>query len=335
MLGNVQYATFYKFLVSLGLVLVAFALVIPWLLLHESFDLLIKQVDLLHLTPTAQRTIRHRQAIVEAGSLIAPWLSVGLFLGGIGLSAFGVARWRQRQEVMDRTEDLHLEKLQMDINLMPATPLERDAKQSSEAWQAIREQSGDSVPALYAQRTTVDATYRSLKHRMTMIEDLAIAKLEAAFALTHDLTPQMKLDTEGIKLWIDALLTARDAREPDFAVEIKFVTHQTGAGKRAHEAIQQASLILKLYTESTGRRVQPLVLFIVAGPDRHSDIGEWTKATERQISRLPSHIKATVVPEARLRRLSPVQLRALLLGDKPAAVPNGSRRPDDAHKQEG
>jgi hypothetical protein len=127
-LGSIQYTAFYKFIVSLGLVLVGLGLAMPWLLLNESFDLLVRRSDLERLTPLAQETIRHRQAIVHASSLLAPWASIALVLAGLILIIFGVERWRRRQDIMDRTEDISLEKIRAEtIQIQRATPPEHDA----------------------------------------------------------------------------------------------------------------------------------------------------------------------------------------------------------------
>ena len=62
-MGNMNYDSFYKFLVSLGIILV----ILPWTVLMflttNSFDLQITEVDLAQYTQTAQKVIALRQSL--------------------------------------------------------------------------------------------------------------------------------------------------------------------------------------------------------------------------------------------------------------------------------
>ena len=62
-MGNVNYDSFYKFLVSLGIVLIILPLAFLTFMITNSFDLQIIEADLNKYTQTAQDVIKWRQSI--------------------------------------------------------------------------------------------------------------------------------------------------------------------------------------------------------------------------------------------------------------------------------
>jgi len=56
-----NYSDFYRFLVSLGVLLMGMAFVLPWLLLRESSNLLLDASKIAALTPAAQHILAVRQ----------------------------------------------------------------------------------------------------------------------------------------------------------------------------------------------------------------------------------------------------------------------------------
>ena len=62
-MGNINYDSFYKFLVSIGIALVALPITVCIFLLTDSFNLQIAETDLTTYTQTAQEVIKHKQNI--------------------------------------------------------------------------------------------------------------------------------------------------------------------------------------------------------------------------------------------------------------------------------
>jgi len=313
-LSNVQYTAFYKFLVSLGLVLVALSLSLPWLLLDRSFDLLVKQSDLDQLTATAQATIRHRQTVVHVVGLVAPWISVALFVLGVTLACLGVVRWRIRQPVHDQTEDATLEKLRAEAaQIRRATPLEQDIRQSQEAWALVQAQP-EPRPRVAGRVTapTPEASYRDVKERLRGVEQLALEQLSKAFGDTHEIHPQQRL-TLGDRTWIvDAILTSRSPHGMDLVVEVKYNTFHQNTRNRIVEAIAFTHQLVDRYSPLVeGHLLMPLFLF-VAGGDRAETIAARAKAEIAREDRLPLSKYSLVLTEDELRTIDPPSLRAMV-----------------------
>lgn len=94
-----------KYLATLGVAIVVGTISLSSLVMRLQDELLVKQSELAELTPIARDTIERRQRYASVVTDLVPFL---LFLGcmlGIGLAAYGVRGWAQRQGVADEIED--------------------------------------------------------------------------------------------------------------------------------------------------------------------------------------------------------------------------------------
>jgi len=108
----------YKFFVSCGIALIIVSIGLPWLFLHESFDLLLESSKLSALTKTAQTVITQRQNIVAFMLNVIPFVSPVFFGTGVFMSFYGLWRWSGRQVVRDKSEDLDVEKKEHELKDM-------------------------------------------------------------------------------------------------------------------------------------------------------------------------------------------------------------------------
>jgi hypothetical protein len=113
-----EYSDIHKFFVSLGVVLIAFSIVTPWLIYREPFDLLIEKTKLEGLTDTAKAIIITRQNYLERIINIVPYFVITLFISGIALIVYGLFKWNKKQYQFDKREILTNEKLEKEIEKM-------------------------------------------------------------------------------------------------------------------------------------------------------------------------------------------------------------------------
>lgn len=101
-MGNVNYDSFYKFLVSLGIILVILPFTVFVFLVTNSFDLQISEADLNTYTETAQEVIRWRQAIplLFHKKLILCIIAICI-VGGVVLIIYGLIKWHELQKLDD------------------------------------------------------------------------------------------------------------------------------------------------------------------------------------------------------------------------------------------
>jgi hypothetical protein len=87
---KLEFGDFYKFLVSLGSVLVALSLLLPWLFLRESFNALVSVSDISELTSSGQELVSHQQSSALWFVRNASWISGGFAIVGVALLTLGL-----------------------------------------------------------------------------------------------------------------------------------------------------------------------------------------------------------------------------------------------------
>lgn len=111
-----EYSDLYKFIASIGIILLASSVLVPWLFLRESFDIYILASDIDNLTPIAQKLVFYRQSTVLWLFERITSISLGLGLGGTVFLIFGVYFWwNKKQKLQDKKDDLEVRKLEKDI----------------------------------------------------------------------------------------------------------------------------------------------------------------------------------------------------------------------------
>ena len=112
-MGNINYDSFYKFLVSLGIVIVILPFAAMIFFITNSFDLQIAESDLSTYTKTAQNVIAWRQSIPLLIQREFIWFITGalafVFCGGC-LTAYGLIKWHELQKIDDICKKREAEK---------------------------------------------------------------------------------------------------------------------------------------------------------------------------------------------------------------------------------
>jgi hypothetical protein len=124
-----------RYFATLGVAIAAGTLSLAGLFLKLQQDLLVSQSTLASVTPTARSALLRRQEYLSVGTDVLPWFVLVGFLGGAGLSIYGIAGWARRQKVIDEREDIGLRtervKFLQLTDTEKADKLERDAKESA------------------------------------------------------------------------------------------------------------------------------------------------------------------------------------------------------------
>lgn len=103
-MNKVEFGDYYKFLTSLGLALMASAVVLPWLLIKESPSI-VPTAELDRALPIVSSTMEKRWEQYDRIITLWPWLTVGLASIGFILLISGAKKWKARQATKDTQED--------------------------------------------------------------------------------------------------------------------------------------------------------------------------------------------------------------------------------------
>ena len=110
-MGNINYDSFYKFLVSLGIILVILPLTVLIFLTTNSFDLQITEADLAQYTQTAQKVIAWRQSLpLLIQEKCIWWIIGGCSICGVCLILYGLIKWHELQKIDDICKKREAEK---------------------------------------------------------------------------------------------------------------------------------------------------------------------------------------------------------------------------------
>lgn len=120
MIDKVQYSDYNRFLVSVGIILIAIGLILPYFYSKETFELLLKKEEVELLTDTAKEIIGARQRYARIFIEVVPWLAAAALVAGIGLMTIGLLKWRKRQQLEDRKLVLENEKIAAELAKMNA-----------------------------------------------------------------------------------------------------------------------------------------------------------------------------------------------------------------------
>jgi len=342
MIPKLEFGQLYKFVVSVGFVLIAAALLAPWAILRDQGALTISQGSLEELTPRARQVLESKQQHAEWIVAWYPWASLVLLLGGVALAAWGLVRWWRRQQVADEREDVDL-RVQR-LTLEPATPAEKEhrldvevdeALGTSEAVETLREEtSAPNVPETISESAgppasagvgTATSSERSpkpaarhaewiaLREYVQRIEQLAAFRISDALRDTHRVETGVKVrigrDTES---YADIVaLASLNSLAWSFVIDVKHIRAAAqNIGNRLGDSLVNGAAVARGLRR---HRVAALTLFVLeSGVDDDRARRQLKRALQRVRGAFSVPVGAVLVSEKDLDSMSADDLRQLL-----------------------
>lgn len=303
-----EFGQFHKFLVSLGLVLCLVALAVPWFVLRESDALRVSSEELEGLTAIGRATIERKQEGLHALVVIWPYVSTGLLVFGSAFVALGLTRWRTRQAVLDRMEDLSRAKLEDEVRQL--TPAEVDRKIERESAEASREEASASEQRERAPQPSIGVSSASSEFRARVfeVEALVASKLRAALSDWYELRPNLAVRSSRGTADIDVVAEAKWAGGADLVVEVR-VVRRWGPTVFVGDWLLRAARNRQLYSEATGRKASAVLWMVADGTDAAAPIGLSKRMGQyMELIRPPVYVLTHTRDE--LERLTNEELRA-------------------------
>jgi len=293
---QLEYGDFYKFIVSIGIALIIAAVVLPWLFLREPFDLLLDSNQLARLTPSAQAIIAEREHFLATIFHLVPWISGAQFVAGTFLVIAGLAKWRERQILRDRSEELSVKKQELELTSMPAE--EVNAKLEAD----VEQDRGSEVPP------------KELNSSVDRIRNVEIAlreRLTACFGNSHSVLANKRLGTAEF----DLILSAHNSDGPDVVIEIKYIRQGFKHGW-LREAIGRLVVSNQLYTQHVRRKGLPLLIIVLAETAQLSeaDLMRMRRQLPQSLTYPDPNYRIELLREADLQSIGCEDLRRLVFG---------------------
>jgi hypothetical protein len=247
---KIDYGDINKFLVSIGLVLIGLAVLVPYLYLKEDFGLYLEQSQIDKFQDPIKELITSKQNQVINVQKLIPWISFAFLLLGLSSSIIGLVRWFQRQSKIDEKFDKEIKKLDLEIDSL--TPEEKRQKVMKEVNEIEKEEQLEPEMSI----TTYSEKQAYLNYMN--VEDSIIKVFENYNSPNFDILSQQRL---GGRFEIDILLKSKTKRFSDRIVEIKYFRKQLPYSI-IEKALQQLNTYISYYKQVANKQVVPVLLLI-------------------------------------------------------------------------
>ena len=217
---TIDVTSYNRFLLTVGIALIALSIVAPWLLLQETAKPLLSQQARSELSVPSARGLERREELVEQAFTAVWWFSGGAVAVGAGFLAVGTARLRRRQSVIDRAEDLDVQ--ERELRVRDLTPEEELVRRRAEVSETLQEEIEDVVsssdgepesPAIADRSEVVGSAYAAA-------EQVVLKQLSSAFGPGR-VKVGVAVESAAGPQYADAIVRTGDT---DLLVEIKYQT---------------------------------------------------------------------------------------------------------------
>ena len=251
---KLNYNDFNKFLVSLGVILIGLALLIPWLFLKESYNIP-TQTEINTLTEIAQSIIETKQDYLLLLSKLIPWISIVFIVSGIFLIIWGLGRWYRKQSLIDKKDNLDIIKLEKEIQAM--SPIEIVDKAQKET--------RDDLVNQFLQTEDLEASKRAIlsqkEHPWKKYIEIERAIADKIIDINSDnfeILPNVKVGLTEIGI----LLKSKSRSQFDKIIEIKY--YKSGFRKSFINMVaSNLRSTIEMYNIKVKREAVPVVIFVL------------------------------------------------------------------------
>ena len=133
-MDKLQYDSFYKYLVSLGTILITAPLLVIYYILNLGNDLLFTSSEVEQLSPSSLNILQERETLISSILKFLPIITVILLIIGLICLVYGATKWHSLQKEID--EQTRLKTIEQRTNLKQQTPtdiVERIIDESNES----------------------------------------------------------------------------------------------------------------------------------------------------------------------------------------------------------
>ena len=142
-MDKLQYDSFYKFLVSLGIILIAAPVLCLYFVVNNQEQLLISQNEYEALSEASLFLLQEREKILGTIYNVLPWVLPILFACGIFCLIYGGFKWKTIQDEID--EQTHLKTVEQRTNVEKMSLPEVVEKAISEGAEVEAATESDSI----------------------------------------------------------------------------------------------------------------------------------------------------------------------------------------------
>lgn len=260
-MNNLQYDNLYKFLVSLGVVLIALPIVALAYVLNGD-PVLISQTDFDALSEYSRQMIMNRVSISTLFADLFPYVCIPSICAGALFFAYGMYRWKMVQDNLDKKLDA--EAAMQILSLMEISGEEikekAEAEVSEEISEEISEETADTVPVAAA-----NAHLRRVNRYME-IENGCFGYLVGRYSSSYVFKRNIRMGKYGYDV-----IGVSQNDDVDLIVEVKYLKSLSNAEARLGEALYRL-LSAGMNYEAIAHRNSRLLIIVVTAKRQLSEL---------------------------------------------------------------
>ncbi|MDO4972678.1 MAG: hypothetical protein Q4E38_00570 [Eubacteriales bacterium] len=255
-MGKLQYDSFYKFMVSAGVVLVAAPLIGLYYLLCNGNQILLSQSEYDELSYSSMQFIQQRDQTILYVLRVLPWLLVCLIVLGLGCLIYGGIKWHSIQKEIDEQTKLKTREQQINVEKLSATE--------------IAEKAIDEAADEHENQPSIDSNVSLEKSRVVKaleIENLCYSFVFKQHSRSYNIQQNIRVDNYACDI-----LAVSQIDRIDYLFEIKYWTSFPSAAllNRVVKRMED----LRLAYETKSQRLSKSILMIVTLDENKSSLQE-------------------------------------------------------------
>ncbi|MEM5507436.1 hypothetical protein WNY98_01010 [Pseudoalteromonas sp. AS71] len=288
-----EFGDLYKFIVSLGVVLITLSVTTPWLFLREPFDLYKTHAEIQAFTPVAQDIIQKRQSLISFIFTFIPWFSSIAAIVGMIFIYMGLQKWQVNQSHLDK--QTMIESKLKENALRESTQDEIEYKQSKETEGLV-------------QFNTSPKHLASFRRAYYQIETCVFNRLNNTYSNKYKVSHNMMI--AGFEL--DIFLEGKSLLTKNYIIEVKYIRKGFNFGW-LNEAFLRNLYAQNAYSKITNKAANTLLLIVIAdeayNEDKYSKL--LTRLRSNELYRKGKDI-VRIITETELNNVTDIELQEKL-----------------------
>jgi hypothetical protein len=249
---KIEYGDINKFLVSIGIVLIALSIISPFFYLKEDFGIYKTAEEVLKYEKPIQDLIKSKQNQIIKIQDYLPIISCFLLILGLLCTSTGLCRWFKRQAKIDEKFDKEIQKLDLEIkSLTPEEKIEKAKLEVNENEFAEQLETNLTTQSNEQIRNPLYLDYMQIEQSIfNSFTDLKTSNF--------DVLTEQKL---GNRYYIDILLKAKSKKYADRIIEIKYFKNNLPSVSANH-IINKLNTYISYYSENINSVIVPVLLIV-------------------------------------------------------------------------
>lgn len=250
-----EFSDLYKFLVSIGIILIGGAWFMNYAFFSTDFGVFISAEEFENLRKPAQDIIIDKENYVNYTINVLSFGSLFMIAAGLIMTGIGLVKWNKRQRVLDDMIDTELRLKQYNVD-------EFAVKMSLEERKNELIAEVNSIQVVPPENLDEDKgeLIESITSETIRVEEEIISKIEGLRSRNFELHSQLKIDN---RYRVDLLMKAKTRKYSDRLIEIKNIGRASNPVQIASLAVEQLSSFVRYYYLNINNLVLPVLILVV------------------------------------------------------------------------